>query len=57
MIQKLIPILVLEALALAALFIAYSRNIISQDQLILGIIVLSVVSSAIIVPMLRKPKP
>ncbi len=57
MIQKLIPIIALEALALVALIVAFVSNLITRDQLILGIIVLSAASSTLILMILRKPKP
>jgi hypothetical protein len=56
MIQKLIPMIALEALVLVALAVAFVSNLITRDQLILGIIVLSAASSTLILMMLRKPK-
>ncbi len=57
MIQKLIPIIALEVGVLFALIVAFISNAISRDQLILGVIILSVLSSILILVMLRKPKP
>lgn len=57
MIQKLIPIIALEALALVALVVTFSSNVITRDQLILGIILLSAISSVLILNIVRKPKP
>jgi ABC-type uncharacterized transport system permease subunit len=57
MIQKLIPIIALEALVLIALIVAFTTNTITRDQLILGIIVLSAISSVVILNIVRKPKP
>jgi ABC-type uncharacterized transport system permease subunit len=57
MIQKLIPIIALEAGVLVALIVAFISNTITRDQLIVGVLVLSAFSSLIILTIVRKPKP
>jgi ABC-type uncharacterized transport system permease subunit len=57
MIQIPIPIIALEAGVLVALIVAFISNAITRDQLILGVIFWSAISSLIILTIVRKPKP